>query len=103
MIFQAVLPHALAPLTVQTAFSIANAVLLEAGVSFLGLGIQPPTPSLGLMLQEARGDLRADAWFGICPGMLLILIVLAINATADAIGRRFDPRSDAARTRQTAI
>ena len=72
-----------APLIVQTAFTIANAVLLEAGLSFLGLGIQPPNPSLGLMLQEARGYIRTDAWFGICPGVLLILIVLALNAAAD--------------------
>lgn len=103
VIFKAVLPNVLGPLAVQTAFTIANAVLLEAGLSFLGLGIQPPTPSLGLMLQEARGYLRADAWFGICPGVLLILIVLALNATADAIGRHSDPRSVARTTRQTAI
>ena len=92
VIFRAVLPNVIGPLAVQTAFAIANAVLLEAGLSFLGLGIQPPTPSLGLMLQEARGYLRADAWFGICPGVLIILIVLALNAQADEIGRWLDPR-----------
>jgi ABC-type dipeptide/oligopeptide/nickel transport system permease subunit len=103
VIFRAVLPNVLAPLAVQTAFTIANAALLEAGLSFLGLGIQPLTPSLGLMLQDARGYLRGDAWFGICPGMLIILIVLALNAAADGIGRRVDPRRVARRTRQTAI
>ena len=87
VIFRAVLPNVLAPLIVQTAFTIANAVLLEAGLSFLGLGIQPPNPSLGLMLQEARGYIRSDAWFGICPGVLLILIVLALNAAADTLGQ----------------
>ena len=92
VVFRSVLPNVIGPLAVQTAFTIANAILLEAGLSFLGLGIQPPTPSLGLMLQDARGYLRADAWFGICPGMLLILIVLLLNAVADAIGRRVDPR-----------
>jgi peptide/nickel transport system permease protein len=93
VIFRAVLPNVLAPLIVQAAFTIANAVLLEAGLSFLGLGIQPPNPSLGLMLQEARGYIRSDAWFGICPGVLLILIVLALNAAADTLGRLVDPRS----------
>ncbi len=99
VIFRSVLPNVQAPLAVQTAFTIANAVLLEAGLSFLGLGIQPPEPSLGLMLQEARGYLRADAWFGICPGVLLILIVLALNALADGVGRYADPRSAAGRRR----
>jgi peptide/nickel transport system permease protein len=93
IIFRAVLPNVLAPLIVQTAFTVANAVLLEAGLSFLGLGIQPPNPSLGLMLQEARGYIRSDAWFGICPGVLLILIVLALNAAADTLGQLADPRS----------
>jgi peptide/nickel transport system permease protein len=93
VVFRAVLPNVLAPLIVQTAFTIANAVLLEAGLSFLGLGIQPPNPSLGLMLQEARGYIRSDAWFGICPGVLLILIVLALNAAADTLGQLADPRA----------
>ncbi len=100
VIFRSVLPNVLAPLAVQTAFTVANAVLLEAGLSFLGLGIQPPTPSLGLMLQDARGYLRADAWFGICPGVLLILIVLSLNGVADTVARRFDPRI-ASRARRT--
>jgi peptide/nickel transport system permease protein len=99
VICRAVLPNVLAPLIVQTAFTIANAVLLEAGLSFLGLGIQPPHPSLGLMLQEARGYLRSDAWFGVCPGMVLILIVLALNAAADTLGRLLDPRGGAGSAR----
>ena len=102
IIFRAVLPNVLAPLIVQTAFTVANAVLLEAGLSFLGLGIQPPNPSLGLMLQEARGYIRSDAWFGICPGVLLILIVLALNAAADTLGQLADPRS-AIRGARTAL
>ncbi|MFI4981287.1 MAG: ABC transporter permease [Nevskiales bacterium] len=101
VIFRAVLPNVLGPLAVQAAFTIANAVLLEAGLSFLGLGIQPPTPSLGLMLKEARGYLRADAWFGICPGVLIILIVLALNAVADDIGRYLDPRQMVRSARQS--
>lgn len=105
VIFRAVLPNVLAPLLVQVAFTIANAVLLEAGLSFLGLGIQPPTPSLGLMLRDARGYLRDDPWFGICPGLMIILIVLAFNGAADALGRRLDPRNvvKQVRSRQAAM
>ena len=57
----------------------------------------------GVPVSNGRAIFRADAWFGICPGVLLILIVLALNATADAIGRDFDPRSVARATRQTGI
>ncbi len=102
VIFRSVLPNVLTPLVVQAAFTIANAMLLEAGLSFLGLGIQPPNPSLGLMLQEARGYLRIDPWLGICPGLVLIILVLALNGAADTIGRRLDPRFARTRLRQIA-
>lgn len=103
IIFWSVLPNAIGPLVVQTAFTIANAILLEAGLSFLGLGIQPPTPSLGLMLQEARSYIRTDAWFGICPGLTIVAIVLALNAVADDIARRADPRCGARGLRQSGV
>jgi peptide/nickel transport system permease protein len=103
IIFRSVLPNALGPLAVQTAFTIANAVLLEAGLSFLGLGIQPPEPSLGLMLQEARGYIRSDAWFGVCPGLTIVVMVLALNQAADDIARRADPRSATHRMRQSGL
>jgi peptide/nickel transport system permease protein len=100
VIFRAVLPNVFGPLAVQSAFTVANAVLLEAGLSFLGLGVQPPTPSLGLMLQEARSYIRTDAWFGICPGVAIVLMVLALNAVADIITRQADPRGANRRLRQ---
>ncbi len=103
IVFRSVLPNALGPLAVQTAFTIANAVLLEAGLSFLGLGIQPPTPSLGLMLQEARSYIRTDAWFGICPGVTIVAMVLALNAVADTVARRADPRGAARRLRHSGL
>lgn len=93
IITRSVLPNVAGPLAVQTAFTVANAILLEAGLSFLGLGVQPPTPSLGLIFQEARGYLRVDPWFGICPGVVLILMVFVLNAVADALRRRMDPRT----------
>ena len=103
VIFRSVLPNILAPLVVQTAFTIANAVLLEAGLSFLGLGIQPPTPSLGLILHDARGFIRTHPWFGIFPGLVLIVLVLCLNGMADAIGRRIDPRNMTRKSGQTAL
>ncbi len=103
IIFRSVLPNALGPLAVQTAFTVANAILLEAGLSFLGLGIQPPEPSLGLMLQEARGYIRSDAWFGICPGVTIVVMVLALNQAADDMAKRADPRSGARRMRQSGL
>ena len=103
IIFRSVLPNAVGPLVVQTAFTVANAILLEAGLSFLGLGIQPPTPSLGLMLQEARGYIRSDAWFGIGPGLTIVAMVLALNSLADAIAQRADLRSGARGVRQSVL
>ena len=93
IISRSVLPNVVGPLAVQTAFTVASAIVLEAGLSFLGLGVQPPTPSLGLVFQEARGYLRVDPWFGICPGAVLIVMVLVLNAVADALQRRMDPRT----------
>ena len=103
IVFRSVLPNAFGPLAIQTAFTIANAILLEAGLSFLGLGIQPPEPSLGLMLQEARGYIRSDAWFGICPGVTIVIMVLALNQAADDMAKRADPRSGVQRMRQSGL
>ena len=93
IIGRSVLPNVAGPIAVQTAFTVANAIVLEAGLSFLGLGVQPPTPSLGLIFQEARGYLRVDPLFGLWPGIVLIVLVLVLNAVADSLRRRLDPRS----------
>jgi peptide/nickel transport system permease protein len=103
IIFRSVLPNALGPLAVQIAFTIANAILLEAGLSLLGLGIQPREPSLGLMLQEARGYIHSDAWFGVCPGLTIVIMVLALNQAADDMAKRADPRSAVYRMRQSGL
>ncbi len=91
IMFRSVLPNTIGPLAVQTALSVASAMLLEAGLSFLGLGVQPPTPSWGLMLQQARGYLRQDPWLGVFPGLVLLLAVLALNSAADTVARIADP------------
>lgn len=71
---------------------MAYAVLLEAGLSFLGLGAQPPEPSWGSMLNSSREYLRTDPWYGIFPGLALSLLLLGLNFLADAVRDALDPR-----------
>lgn len=92
VMFRSILPNVLAPLAVQTALLAAGAILLEAGLTFLGLGIRPPTPSWGGMLQEAKTYLRQDPWFGVFPGLLLLVVVLALNGVADVVARHYQRR-----------
>lgn len=100
IVFRAILPNTLGPTAVQAALTMANAIVLEAGLSFLGLGVQPPTPSWGLMLQSAEKYLVEDPWFGLFPGLALVVIVLALNALADIVPGLFDPRLRARASRR---
>jgi peptide/nickel transport system permease protein len=70
---------------------MAFAILAEAGLSFLGLGIQPPNAALGLMLQEAQEYLEQDAWYSIVPGAAILIAVLGFNLLGDGIRDAFDP------------
>lgn len=87
-----VLPNCLAPLLVQCSFSIAFAILVEAALSFLGLGTQPPTPSWGIMLSTGRGYLEHAPWLGLFPGLAIFLTVLGFNLLGDGIRDALDPR-----------
>ena len=80
-----VLPNVVPPLLVQTALVMADAVLLEAAFSFLGLGSRPPTPSWGTMLNSGRGFLSQAPWLGIFPGLAVTLTILGLNALADSL------------------
>jgi peptide/nickel transport system permease protein len=93
IIFRHILPNALAPVIVAATFGIANAILLEAGLSFLGLGVQPPQPSWGNMLTDARGltVLESMPWMWIPPGIAIALAVLAINFIGDGLRDALDP------------
>jgi peptide/nickel transport system permease protein len=93
IVLRHILPNALGPLLVQVAMTMAAAVLLEAGLSFLGLGSQPPQPSLGIMLADSRQYLRQAPWFGVFPGVALTLLVWGLNSLADALRDALDPRS----------
>jgi peptide/nickel transport system permease protein len=87
-----VLPHLLPSAIVLATLNVSTAVLLEAGLSFLGLGIAPPDPSLGSMLTEGRQYITRAPWLAIWPGLTLLLLVLAINLTGDGLRTRLDRR-----------
>jgi ABC-type dipeptide/oligopeptide/nickel transport system permease subunit len=86
-----VLPNIMAPVIVQATISIAFAILAEAGLSFLGLGTQPPTPSWGLMIQASRDYLDVAAWTALVPGVAVALTVLGLNMLGDVLRDALDP------------
>jgi peptide/nickel transport system permease protein len=89
------LPNTVAPLTVAATFGVAQAILLEAGLSFLGAGVQPPEASWGNMLLEAQSltVLSGMPWLWIPPGLMIIIAVLAINFVGDGLRDALDTRS----------
>ncbi|MBO1436900.1 ABC transporter permease [Meiothermus sp. CFH 77666] len=93
IIVRHMLPNILGPLIVQVSLSTATAVLAEATLSFLGLGVQPPTPSWGSMLNDARGYLSQAPHMALFPGLAIFLAVLAFNLIGDGLRDAFDPRT----------
>ena len=91
-----VLPNVLAPIIVQTSLSLAFAILSEAALSFLGLGVQPPDPSWGRMLLEGRGFVQQAWWTGVFPGAAIFVTVLSFNVVGDALRDALDPRQRSA-------
>lgn len=92
VVFTVLLPNILSPLVVQATLTIAAAILLESGLSFLGLGILPPEPSWGQMIGIARGYLNQNPMYIVWPSLCLALTVLAINILGDALRDLLDPR-----------
>jgi peptide/nickel transport system permease protein len=86
------LPNCLAPILVQLSLSMGFAVLLEAALSFIGLGQQAPDPSWGSMLNDSRAYLRQAPWFGIFPGLALAALLVGLNYLSDALRQALDPR-----------
>ena len=86
------LPNCLSPLLVQASVSFANAILTEAALSFLGLGIQPPTPSWGAMLDTGRKYLDQTPWYSFSAGAAIFLVVLSLNLLGDGLRDALDPR-----------
>ncbi|WP_237568769.1 ABC transporter permease [Mycolicibacterium lacusdiani] len=87
-----VLPNIAGPLIVQTSLSLAFAILSEAALSFLGLGIQPPEPSLGRMIFDSQGFVTLAWWMAIFPGAAIFVIVLAFNLFGDGLRDVLDPK-----------
>ncbi len=93
IILHHLLPNATGPLLVAATLGLGDVILLEAGLSFLGLGIQPPTPSWGVMILEARPVLLSAPWAGLFPGAAIVITVLAANLVGDALQSALDPRT----------
>jgi peptide/nickel transport system permease protein len=86
-----VLPNALTPVIVAAALGIGNAIMLEAGLSFLGLGVQPPTPSWGNLIASGRDTLVNAPWVATAPGIALVVVVVAATLLGDALRDQLDP------------
>jgi peptide/nickel transport system permease protein len=85
-------PNVIAPIIVISSFQLAELIIAESSLSFLGLGVQPPTPSWGGMLSQGREYLTTAWWLGVFPGLAIILTVLGINLFGDALRDAMDPR-----------
>jgi peptide/nickel transport system permease protein len=93
IIFRHLLPNALGPLLVTATLGVGDVILLEAGLSFLGLGIQPPAPSWGSMILDSREVMVSAPWAGIFPGLAIVLTVLSANLFGDALRDAVGPQS----------
>ena len=92
IMWQHVLPNTLAPVIVQTTLNVGSAIIDTAGLSFLGLGTQPPTPDWGNMLSAGRSYVIDSPWIATFPGLAILVTVLAFNLMGDALRDAFDPR-----------
>jgi peptide/nickel transport system permease protein len=95
ILFQHILPNCLAPILVNATFGIASSIILEASLSFLGMGVQPPTASWGNMLNEAQSltVLATQPWLWLPPGLMILLAVLSINFMGDGLRDAMDPKN----------
>ena len=91
-IFREILPNCLAPIIVQATLSVAGAILSTASLSFIGLGVQPPSPEWGAMLSDAREYMRDSPWMVLAPGLAIMITSLAFNLLGDGVRDALDPR-----------
>ena len=96
IIFKHILPNSVAPIVVSATLGVANAITLEAYISFLGMGVRAPTATWGNMLENAYSYIETAWWMWFFPGILIVLIVLGINFLGDGLRDALDPRSRAA-------
>ena len=89
------LPHLAGPIIVSASLDVGNIILLEAGLSYLGLGIRPPTPTWGNMIMDGKDVLFSAPWVALVPGLALVLTVVAFNLAGDGLRDAFDPKAAA--------
>lgn len=87
-----ILPNSVGPVIVQAALLMGIAIILEAALSFVGLGVRPPTPALGLMLADGRDFMASSAWVVAVPGVAIMIVVLAFNTLGDSLSDVLDPK-----------
>ena len=92
IIFRHILPNALAPVIISATLGVAGAILMEAGLSFLGFGVQPPNPSWGNILTEGRTYIFDAWWLTLFPGLAILITVLAFNLVGEGLRDAMDPR-----------
>ena len=90
-IIRHILPNALGSLIVGATLGVGNAIMIESSLSFLGLGVQPPTPTWGNMLMDAQSTMAAKPWLTIFPGGAILLVILAVNFIGDGLRDAFEP------------
>ena len=93
IIVRHILPNIIGPVIVQSTMSVASIILTTAGLSFIGLGVQPPAPEWGTMLSEARDFMLTDPYLVIAPGIAIALAVFSLNTIGDGLRDALDPRS----------
>ncbi|MBI5204136.1 MAG: ABC transporter permease [Nitrospirae bacterium] len=92
LIFRHMLPNALSPVFVAATFGVAGAILTESGLSFLGLGIQPPNPSWGNILTSGKDNIEVAWWLSVYPGLAILITVLSYNLIGEGLRDALDPR-----------
>jgi peptide/nickel transport system permease protein len=92
IIFVHILRNALPPLVVQLALAMGQSVAIEASLSFLGIGIAPPDPSLGSLLDSSRGFLRGQLYYALFPALILVLLLFGLNGLADTLNEALNPQ-----------
>ncbi|MCJ7625640.1 MAG: ABC transporter permease [Anaerolineaceae bacterium] len=91
LILRHILPNILGPIIVGATLGVGNAIIVESSLSFLGLGVQPPTPTWGNMLQQSQETMSAEPWLTIFPGVAILIIVLCVNFIGDGLHDAMDP------------
>jgi peptide/nickel transport system permease protein len=91
IIWQHILPNIIGPIIVGTTLGVGNAIITESSLSFLGLGVQPPTPTWGNMLMDSQATMASKPWLTIFPGLMILFIVLEVNFIGDGLHDALDP------------